>query len=112
MDQNLIQEVFTNRAFDGSSEVRTEDGYIVSKCLNGESEAFGLLVDKYKEGIYAFIYAKLRDSGFRNFQDAQDVTQAVFIKAYEKLRALRWRRCVVITRYFLLRVHNLVLYGI
>jgi len=64
--------------------VRTEDGHIISKCLNGEPEAFGFLVDKYKGAIYAFAYTKLR-----NFHDAEDVTQEVFVKAYEKLRSLR-----------------------
>jgi RNA polymerase sigma factor (sigma-70 family) len=64
--------------------VRTEDGYIIHKCLNGESEAFGFLVDKYKASIYAFAYTKLRD-----FRDAEDVTQEVFIQAYQRLRTLR-----------------------
>jgi len=64
--------------------MRTEDGYIINKCLNGESEAFGFLVDKYKESVYAFAYTRLR-----NFQDAEDVTQEVFIKAYQRLRTLR-----------------------
>ena len=64
--------------------MRTEDGYIVHKCLEGESEAFGFLVDKYKGSIYAFAYTKLR-----NLHDAEDVTQEVFIKAYQKLRTLR-----------------------
>ena len=68
----------------GVSEVRTEDGYIIHKCLNGEPEAFGFLVDKYKESIYGFAYAKLL-----NFHDAEDVTQEVFVKAYRKLRTLR-----------------------
>jgi RNA polymerase sigma factor (sigma-70 family) len=64
--------------------MRTEDGNIVHQCLNGEPGAFGMLVDKYKEGIYAFAYDKLRD-----FQDAQDVTQEVFLQAYRGLRTLR-----------------------
>jgi len=64
--------------------MRTEDGYIISKCLNGEPEAFGFLVDKYKESVYAFAYARLR-----NFQDAEDVAQEVFIKAYQRLNTLR-----------------------
>ena len=64
--------------------VRTEDGYIIHKCLNGDSAAFGLLVDKYREGIFALAYSKLG-----NFHDAQDVTQEAFLKAYQKLRALR-----------------------
>ncbi len=66
--------------------MRTEDGYVVNKCLNGEPEAFGFLMDKYKGSVYAFAYSKLR-----NFHDAEDVTQEVFIKAYQKLRSLkRW----------------------
>ena len=64
--------------------MRTEDGRIIQKCLNGEPEAFGILVDKYKEGIYAFVYTKLL-----NFHDAQDVTQEVFLQAYRGLRSLR-----------------------
>ena len=68
--------------------MRTEDGYIVHKCLNGDSAAFGLLVDKYKAGVYALAYSKLRD-----FRDAEDVAQEVFIRAYQKLRTLKqWDR--------------------
>ncbi len=64
--------------------MRTEDGYIIDKCLKGNSAAFGFLVDKYKTSVYAFAYSELR-----NFHDAEDVTQEVFVKAYQKLRTLR-----------------------
>jgi RNA polymerase sigma factor (sigma-70 family) len=65
--------------------MRTADGYIISKCLNdGDSTAFGLLVDKYKASIYALACSKLH-----NFHDAEDVTQEVFVKAYRNLRKLR-----------------------
>jgi RNA polymerase sigma-70 factor (ECF subfamily) len=64
--------------------VRTEDGYLVYKCLNGDPDAFGVLVDKYKPGVYALVYSKLR-----NFHDAEDVAQEAFIRAYEKLHTLR-----------------------
>ena len=64
--------------------MRTGDGGIIQRCLNGEAEAFGFLVDKYRESVYAFAYARLR-----NFQDAEDVAQEVFITAYQKLGALR-----------------------
>jgi RNA polymerase sigma-70 factor (ECF subfamily) len=63
--------------------MRTEDGKIIRRCLDGESEAFGLLVDKYKASIYALVYAKVR-----NFHDAQDITQEVFLQAYRDLRKL------------------------
>ncbi len=66
--------------------MRTEDGYIIQQCLNGNSAAFGLLVDKYKKSIYALAYSEVH-----NFHDAQDIAQEVFIRAYEKLRTLkRW----------------------
>ena len=41
--------------------MRTEDGYIVHKCLNGDSAAFGLLVDKYtpKRGGFSIITGQL-----------------------------------------------------
>lgn len=64
--------------------MRTEDGHIIRECLNGDSASFGLLVDKYKESIYALAYSRLR-----NFHDAEDITQDVFLKAYRNLRTLR-----------------------
>ena len=72
------------RQHHGSEKMQTEDGKIIQECLDGKPQAFGILVDKYREGIYAFAYAELRD-----FQDAQDVTQEVFLQAYRKLRSLR-----------------------
>jgi RNA polymerase sigma-70 factor (ECF subfamily) len=61
--------------------MRSEDGNIIHECLNGNSASFGLLVDKYKASIYALAYSKLR-----NFHDAKDVTQEVFIKALKASR--------------------------
>jgi len=64
--------------------MQTEDGQIISQCLNGDSAMFGFLVDKYREGVYALAYSKLG-----NFHDAQDITQETFIKAYQKIRTLK-----------------------
>jgi RNA polymerase sigma factor (sigma-70 family) len=64
--------------------MRTEDGKIIRRCLDGESEAFGLLVDKYKASIFALVYAKVR-----NYHDAEDITQEVFTQAYSDLKSLR-----------------------
>ena len=64
--------------------MRTADGHIIRKCLDGNSAAFGFLVDKYKESVYALAYSMLH-----NFHDAEDVTQEVFIKAYRKLHTLK-----------------------
>ena len=64
--------------------MKTEDGSIISKCLNGDHDTFGLLVDKYKDGVYALAYSRLRNS-----HNAEDVSQEVFIKVYENLNTLR-----------------------
>ena len=64
--------------------MRTEDGYIVYECINGDKSAFALLIDKYKAAVFAIAYSKLL-----NFQDAEDITQEVFIKAYQKLNNLK-----------------------
>ena len=60
------------------------DRHLINECLNGDSSAFGVLVDRYKESIYALSYSKLH-----NFHDAEDITQEAFIKAYQNLNTLR-----------------------
>lgn len=64
--------------------MRTEDGHIVRRCLDGESSAFALLVDKYRSDVHALAFSKLGD-----FHDAEDITQEAFLKAYSKLHTLR-----------------------
>jgi len=64
--------------------MRTEDGYLIQQCLDGDHAAYGLLVDKYKRGIYALAFSRVR-----NFHDAQDITQEAFVKAYQNLHTLR-----------------------
>jgi RNA polymerase sigma factor (sigma-70 family) len=64
--------------------MKTEDGAIIFKCLNGDREAFAFLVDKYKAAIYSYVCAKIG-----NMDDAEDITQEVFIKAYKDLPRLR-----------------------
>ncbi|MFC1719248.1 sigma-70 family RNA polymerase sigma factor [Candidatus Poribacteria bacterium] len=80
--------------------MRTEDGEIIQECLNGKPQAFGILVDKYREGIYAFVYAELC-----SFQDAQDVTQEVFFQAYRKLYSLRKRESFAFWLYRIAHRH-------
>ncbi len=64
--------------------MHTGDGRIVHQCLSGNTEAFALLVDKYQARIFALVYAKVGQ-----FQDAEDLTQEVFLNAYKKLSTLR-----------------------
>ncbi len=53
---------------------------LVEACLSGDHAAFGSLVDSYETKLYN---VALRITGSRD--DAMDVTQSTFVKAYEKL---------------------------
>jgi len=53
----------------------------IQKVLNGEHAAYAFLVDRYKGMAYS-IALKILD----NEEDAQDVAQEGFIKAYQQLR--------------------------
>ena len=55
---------------------------IVAKVLKGDRKAYALLVEEYKSPLYNLAY---RMTG--NFEDADDLTQEAFIRAYQYL----WR---------------------
>lgn len=52
----------------------------VDKCLAGDTRAFGVLVERYQSVLFNVALRMLN-----NHEDAMDVTQNAFIKAYEKL---------------------------
>jgi RNA polymerase sigma-70 factor (ECF subfamily) len=57
-----------------------EDAELVRACRNGEESAFEALIDKYQRAIFN---AALRIVNDR--EEAKDITQNVFLKAYENL---------------------------
>lgn len=64
--------------------IELTDAELVAQCLKGERTAFGVLVDRYQKPVFN---AALRIVG--NGEDAADITQVVFLKAYEKLRSYK-----------------------
>lgn len=77
------------------------DEAVIVDVLAGNPESFAILVDKYKSGLYRlFLGMGAKD------QDAQDLTQDTFIKAYQKLRDhdkqssfTAWLYAIAINRY-------------
>jgi RNA polymerase sigma-70 factor (ECF subfamily) len=57
-----------------------EDRELVVQCLHGHQQAFEALVDKYKKPVFNVAMRMLND-----YHKAEDVTQDVFIKAYNNL---------------------------
>jgi RNA polymerase sigma-70 factor (ECF subfamily) len=60
------------------------DAELVESCLAGRREAFDLLVERHQRHVYQLCY---RFVG--NREDASDLTQDVFIRAYRGLRKFR-----------------------
>jgi len=65
--------------------LRLDDELFVTRCLEGDQAAFTCLMSKYREMVHAYAYCKVG-----SYQEAEDITQEVFIKAYRKLGQLRW----------------------
>jgi RNA polymerase sigma-70 factor (ECF subfamily) len=53
----------------------------VKRCLEGQGDAFGDLIDRYHKPLFNVALRMLN-----NVQDAEDVTQTVFLNAFLKLR--------------------------
>lgn len=60
------------------------DAEIVMRVRNGDIEAYTLLVDRHRNAVYGLAFDALQ-----NFEDARDVAQEVFIRAYVHLDQLR-----------------------
>ena len=58
----------------------TTDSSLVLETLNGDRETFGRLVEKYERRIFNLAFRICGD-----YEDAMDVTQTVFVKAFERL---------------------------
>jgi RNA polymerase sigma-70 factor (ECF subfamily) len=59
---------------------RDDDRFLVEACCAGETEAFGILVRRYQDRLYPTL---LRLSGCA--EDAHDLLQDAFLRAYQKL---------------------------
>jgi RNA polymerase sigma-70 factor (ECF subfamily) len=60
-----------------------EDNILVTAYRNGDTNAFGILYDRYIKKIYTFIYYKTFDR-----ETAEDLTSTAFLKALNKIDTL------------------------
>lgn len=56
------------------------DAELVQRCLRGDPEAFGPLVDRYQRVLFNVAFRMVHDR-----EDARDLAQGAFVKAFEKL---------------------------
>jgi RNA polymerase sigma-70 factor (ECF subfamily) len=64
--------------------VDTDDSALIEKCRAGDIAAFEPLVEKYRQRVWRLAYNVLRDR-----EEAWDVAQEAFIKAYQALPSFR-----------------------
>src|SRR5512139_4043151 len=60
--------------------IHLDDNGLVQRTLEGDRNAFGVLVERYQAQVYTIAWRML---GVK--EEAEDVAQAAFLKAYEKL---------------------------
>jgi len=66
------------------SPVSVEDRELVEAVLGGDPSAYRGLVERYQSRVYALIVGMVRDR-----EDARDLTQEAFVKAYNNLSRFR-----------------------
>jgi RNA polymerase sigma-70 factor (ECF subfamily) len=60
----------------------TEDiNRLVEKAIGGDADAFGNIYDVFIDRIYQYVYYRVR-----NKDDAEDITQQVFIRAWKAMK--------------------------
>ncbi|MDQ4078537.1 MAG: sigma-70 family RNA polymerase sigma factor [Chloroflexota bacterium] len=58
----------------------TDDGVLIRRARDGDTEAFGTLYVRYLDPIYRYIYFRMGEQS-----EAEDITEQVFLKAWEAL---------------------------
>ncbi len=71
-------------ATESNEETRADELHLVAKCQSGDTAAFGELVTRYQNRAYAMIYNMVR-----NEQDAWDLAQDGFVKAWKSIGRFR-----------------------
>ncbi|MBM3240781.1 sigma-70 family RNA polymerase sigma factor [Candidatus Poribacteria bacterium] len=64
--------------------MKVSDEILIQKTLDGDNSSFGILVERYKRSVFLQSI-----KATRNFHEAEDITQDVFLEAYLNLQKLR-----------------------
>jgi len=64
--------------------IENTDQYLIDKILNGDTNAFGVLVDRYQNFVFTIAIRILKHT-----EEAEEVAQDSFIKAFDSLSSFR-----------------------
>ena len=74
----------TDKVTSEHADARAADLEMLRAVKDGDATAFRGLVEKYQGRVYCMVYGMVRDR-----EDAKDITQDAFIKAYRRLDSFR-----------------------
>ncbi len=66
------------------AQVIAEDRALIMRCQRGDASAFNDLIVKYEKVVYNFAYRLTQ-----NYDDANDIAQDAFIRAYNAIQSFR-----------------------
>ena len=67
-----------------SASTDPEDRDLVERCQRGDMEAYGVLVERYRQRVYGLAYGMVRHE-----QDATDLCQETFVKGWQAIGGFR-----------------------
>ncbi len=65
---------------EGHAETKADDTLLIQRAISGDTDAFGKLYDMYVDRVYKHLYYRVG-----NIADAEDLTQQVFLKAWQAI---------------------------
>jgi len=68
----------------GTKEVEEPEKALVQRASKGDRDAYRILVEKYQNRVYSLIVSMVKSK-----EDAEDITQEAFVKAYLSLKNFR-----------------------
>jgi RNA polymerase sigma-70 factor (ECF subfamily) len=80
------------------------DNILIQQYLKGDNESFEILLSKYKQRIYSFIYSKIKDRDI-----ADDVFQDTFIKVIQTLKKGKYNEEGRFVSWVMRIAHNLII---
>lgn len=80
---NISTSLASDSVQDGA-QAGPADRQLVERCQRGDLDAYGILVNRYRQRVYGLAYSMLR-----NEQDATDLSQETFVKAWQAIRGFK-----------------------
>jgi RNA polymerase sigma-70 factor (ECF subfamily) len=80
-----------------------QDSVLITDFLSGNNASFEVLLNRYKNRVYGFVYSKVNDANL-----ADDIFQDTFVKVVKTLRSGRYKEEGRFLSWVLRIAHNLI----